>query len=207
MTTRHSLLIGLGLAGLLAGTCAVTGTSLVPTTLAIGPCLRDWTSPSSYRPRSSPLAAVRMPVGEATVQVCYGRPSARGRQVYGGLVPFGELWRTGANEPTRIYTDAPITIVGLRLEPGRYSLYSRPDSAAWEIILNRSTLHWGNDFSATVRAEEIGTVTVPVEYLPSPVETLTVRSEPRGADRQDLLLEWEQTGIRLEVRSAAAPAP
>ncbi len=207
MTTRRTMLIGVGLAGLLCGTCAVTGTSLVPTTLAIGPCLKDWTSPSSYRPRSSPLATVTIPVGDGTVQVCYGRPSARGRQVFGGLVPYGELWRTGANEPTRLYTDTPVTIAGFRLEPGRYSLYSRPDSARWEIIFNRSTLHWGNDLSASVRAEEIGTVTVPVEHLTAPVETLTVRSVPQGAGAEDLLLEWEQTGIRLEVRSAVAAAP
>lgn len=207
MTPRRRLLISLGFTGLLFGTCAVTGTSLLPTTVAIGPCLRDWTSLSSYQFRSSPLATVRMPVGEGTVQLCYGRPSARGRQVFGGLVPYGDLWRTGANEPTRIYTDTPIIIAGLRLEPGRYSLYSRPDSTAWEIILNRSTLHWGNDFSASVRGEEIGTVTVPVEHLPAPVETLTVRSEPHEAGGQDLLLGWEQTGIRLEVRSAAAAAP
>ncbi len=184
----------------------MTGTSLVPTTLAIGPCLKDWTSPSSYRPRGSPLATVRVPVGDGTVQVCYGRPSTRGRQVFGGLVPLGELWRTGANEPTRIYTDIPITIAGIRLQPGRYSLYSRPDSASWEVVLNRSTLHWGNDLSASVRAEEIGSVTVPVEHLSAPVETLTVRNEPHGPDAQELLLEWEQTGIRLEVRSAATSA-
>lgn len=207
MTPRRKLVISLAFTGLLFGTCAVTGTSLLPTTVAIGPCLRDWTSPSSYRPRSSPLATVTIPVGDGEVQVCYGRPSARGRQVFGGLVPYGELWRTGANEPTRIYTSVPVTIAGLRLEPGRYSLYSRPDSTAWEIILNRSTLHWGNDLSASVRAKEIGTATVPVERVPAPVETLTVRSEPHGAGGQDLLLEWEQSGIRLEVRSAAAAAP
>jgi hypothetical protein len=206
MTPRRKLLISLAFTGLLFGTCAVTGTSLLPTTLAIGPCLRDWTSPSSYRPRSSPLATVRVPVGAGTVQLCYGRPSARGRQVFGGLVPYGELWRSGANEPTRIYTDTPITIAGLRLEPGRYSLYSRPDSVAWEITLSRSTLHWGNDLSPSVRAQDIGTVLVPVQHLPAPVETLTIRSEPHGTGGQDLLLEWEQTGIRLEVRSAAAAA-
>lgn len=206
MGTPRKLLLGLGFAGLLAGTCAVTGTSLVPTRLAIGPCLKDWTSPSSYRPRASPLATVRVSVGGGTVQVCYGRPSARGRRVFGGLVPYGELWRTGANEPTRIYTDTPVNLAGLRLEPGRYSLYSRPDSASWALILNRSTLHWGNDLSAAVRAREIGAVTVPVERLAVPVETFTIRSEPRGADAQDLILEWETTAVRLELRPAAPPA-
>lgn len=204
--TKRKLLVGLGITGLLFGTCAVTGTTLVPTKVALGPCLKDWTSPSSYRPRSSPLATVRIPVGDGMVQVCYGRPSARGRPIFGGLVPLGQLWRTGANEPTRIYTDRLVSIAGIPLEPGRYSLYSRPASDGWEIFLTRSTLHWGNDLSGSVRAQEIGQVTVPVEQLSQPVETLTVRSEAGGPDRADLIVEWEGTRVRLELLSSP-PGP
>lgn len=206
MMTKRTLFIGLGITGLLFGTCAVTGTSLVPTTLTLGPCLKDWTSLVSYRPRASPLATVRIPLEDGTVQVCHGRPSARGRVVFGGLVPYGELWRTGANEPTRIYTDQPISIAGVSLEPGRYSIYSRPDSDGWEIFLNRSTLHWGNDLSESVRAQEIGHAEVPVERLAEPVETLTVRSEARAADAVSLILEWEGTRVRLELRLPPMPS-
>jgi hypothetical protein len=148
---------------------------------------------------------VQIPVGEGTVQVCYGRPAARGRKVFGGMVPYGELWRTGANEPTRIYTDQPISIAGIRLEPGRYSLYSRPGADAWEIFLNRSTLHWGNDLSQSVLAQEIGRATVLVEPLDAHAETLTVRSESRTADVADLMFEWEGTRVRLELRQPPVP--
>lgn len=201
--TRRTLLIGLGLTGLLFGTCAVTGITLLPPRIALGPCLKDWTSPVSYKPRASPLATVRIPLGDGTVQVCYGRPSARGRLIFGGVVPYGELWRTGANEPTRIYTDRRMSIAGIPLEPGRYSIYSRPGGDGWEVHLNRSTLHWGNDLSASVLAQEVGHTTVPVEQLVQPVETLTVRSEARAADAADLIVEWEGTRVRLELRGLA----
>jgi len=199
---RRTLLIGVAMAGVLAGTAVVTGTSLVPTRLALGPCLRDWTSPSSYERRASPLATVRIPVGDGTVEVCYGRPSARGRPVFGGLVPYGELWRTGANEPTRFYTDRAIAVGGVVLAPGRYSIYSRPEADRWEIFLNRSTLHWGNDLSPPVLAQEIGHVTVPVERLVVPVETLTVHTEAISQDAADLVFDWENTRVRLTLRTA-----
>jgi len=206
MPPKRAALIGLGIVGLLFGTCAVTGTSLVPTTLALGPCLKDWTSPSTYRPRTSPLASLDLPVDGGTVRLCYGRPSARGRQVFGGLVPYGELWRTGANEPTRLYTGRPIVVAGVLLEPGRYSIYSRPGTDRWEIFFSRSTLHWGNDLSESVRKGEVGQATVPVELLAAPVETLTVRSEPRSGVT-DLLLEWERTRIRLVVQGPPDTMP
>lgn len=201
---RRAMLVGGVVAVLLAGTCAVSGTSLLPTRLALGPCLRDWTSPTSYQPRASPLATVRVPVGEGTVQLCYGRPAARGRPVFGGLVRYGDLWRTGANEPTRLYTDRPIAVGGVVLAPGRYSLYSRPDTSRWEVFFNRSTLHWGNDLSAPVLAQEIGHVTVPVERLAAAVETLTVRPEKVSRDGADLVFEWERTRVRLTLQPAPA---
>ncbi len=109
--------IAAAIAAFFAGACVVTGVSLVPVQVAIGPCLADWTSPSSYRPRASPLATERFRVDGGTVEICYGRPSRRGRQVFGALVPFDSLWRLGANEPTRLYTDRPLRLGDLRLEP------------------------------------------------------------------------------------------
>jgi hypothetical protein len=125
----------------------------------------------------------------------------RGRPVFGHLVPFDSLWRMGANEPTRLYTDRAIRLAGISLGPGRYSLYSVPRPDAWEVFVSRSTLHWGNDISPTVRAAEVGHATVPVEALPIPVETLTVRADFEG-DQMLLSLEWETTRVRLPLEAA-----
>ena len=204
--SRRSALLLAGLAALLAGTCAVSGTAFVPVQLALGPCLKDWTSPSSYKPRVSPLATLRAPLGDGAVELCYSRPVARGRQVFGGLVPYGAPWRLGANEPTRLYVNRPVQLGDVVLAPGRYSLYVTPDSAHWQFHVSRSVLHWGNDISAAVQAREVGRVTVPVEPLARPVDSFTIRPEPGPGDGLRLVFEWEQTRAALELQPAP-PAP
>ena len=192
----------IGLAVLLLGLFAATGVSLLPASLVLGPCLKDLTSPLSYRPRASPLASVTMSVGPPAreARLCYGRPAARGRRVFGGLVPFDALWRMGANEPTRLYLSGPIRLAGLALPAGRYSLYAIPHRDRWEIFATRSTLHWGNDISPAVRAREVGSASVPAESLAAPVETLTVVADTSSAGPA-LRLEWERTRISLPLSS------
>ena len=195
------LLLG-GIVALGAG-FVVTGVSEVPTWLALGPCLKDPTSPVSYRPRVSPLATVDARAGGVAVRLCYGRPAMRGRVVFGDLVPYDSLWRMGANEPTRLYTAGAISLAGLVLPAGRYALYARPHPDRWEVFATRSILHWGNDISPAVRAREVGSITVPVERLAQPVETLTVRVDTSGAPVV-LRLDWETTGISLPLLPAPA---
>jgi hypothetical protein len=203
---KHPILLAAGLGALIVGTCAVTGVSLVPTRAVLGPCLKDWTSPVSYHHRESPLASVRFQVADAKVELCYGRPAMRGRPVFGHLVPWDSLWRLGANEPTRLYTDRAISLAGIPLAPGRYSLYVAPHPGQWTLHVSRSILHWGNDISAAVRAKEVGQAVVPVEALAVPAETLTVSVEEHGnSDRVWLVFEWERTRVPLEVTRSAVP--
>ncbi|MBK7922633.1 MAG: DUF2911 domain-containing protein [Gemmatimonadetes bacterium] len=183
----------------LVGTCAATGVSLVPASLMLGPCLRDWTSPSSYGARGSPLATVDAPLGDGALRLCYGRPSMRGRAIYGALVPWDSLWRMGANEPTRLYLSRPATVAGIPLEAGRYALYLRPGRGQWMLFVNRSVRHWGNDLSLGVRAHEVGSAPVPVLALPEPVETLTVRRVAADSGRMNLAFDWERTRVVLRV--------
>ncbi len=197
--TRVVVLAGVFIAVL--GIGVTTGTSLFPPALWLGPCLRDWTSPSSYQRRASPLASLRAPVGSGEILLCYGRPSMRHRRIFGGLVPFDSLWRTGANEPTRLSTSTAISLAGIPLAPGRYSIYSIPRPGTWEIFVSRSTLHWGNDISPAVRAEEVGHAGVPAVSLSAPVETLTVRASP-AADSLLLTIDWETTSTTLPIKAA-----
>lgn len=152
--------------------------------------------------RASPYDSVSVGLGEASVKVCYGRPSARGRTMIGGeAVPFGELWRAGANEPTTLHTTGPIEVAGIELEPGSYSLYTRPGESEWEVFISRSTDRWGIPITAEVQAEEVGSTEVPRERPESHVETMLLRFENAGAEQADLALEWEDFRIVLPVRA------
>ena len=149
--------------------------------------------------RESPYDSVAVPLGDARGVVCYGRPSVKGRTIFGELIPFGELWRTGANEPTTIHLPVAASIAGIAVEPGSYSLYTVPGETEWQVVVNRSTSQWGIEGAyAGVEAEEVGRATVPAERIESPVETFTIGSAPT-ANGAELLLEWENTRVRVPV--------
>jgi hypothetical protein len=155
--------------------------------------------------RKSPLDSVTFSIAGRPVKLCYGRPSSRGRVMIGGNnVPFGKLWRTGANEPTIFLTPVAITVAGIKVAPGKYSLYTVPGARKWQVIVNRSTSQWGEESNYTekVKAQEVGRATVASEQLSAPIEIFTFRAQPSGAKGADLMLEWEKTRIRIPIAPA-----
>ena len=201
---------------LLATAAAVFLGWVALTTLATGsaiatwaPCPRNWGWTASYLPRQSPLEKLSFTLGNAHVKVCYGSPALRGRVMLGGdIVPFGKLWRTGANEPTTLHTDHVVRLGELVLAAGSYSIYTIPGERMWTVILNRSTRQWGleSEYTQDVAARELGRLAVQPKSLQTPVERLIFRSEPAATTAVDLVLEWQRTQIRLPLDSGfAAP--
>jgi hypothetical protein len=155
--------------------------------------------------RQSPLDSLTFTIAEQTVKICYGRPSSRGRTMIGGKgVPYGKLWRTGANEPTVIFTPVALEIAGVKVPPGKYSLYSVPGEKEWEIIVNRSTSQWGheNEYTKAVEAQEVGRGKVPAKKLSAPVETFTISPDPASGETQRLVLTWEKASVAIPVKAA-----
>lgn len=151
--------------------------------------------------RASPYDSTRFSIDGGEVLVCYGRPSARGRTMIGGEnVPFGRLWRTGANEPTILHVSVPASIAGINVEPGAYSLYTIPGESEWTVIVNRAIDQWGHESAYTpeIEAQEVGRGTVAAERLEDPVEQFTIRSEPADSG-STLVLEWEHTRVPIPV--------
>ncbi len=147
----------------------------------------------------SPRDSVSLRVGAARVSVAYGRPSLRGRTAIGGvLVPWGQVWRTGANLPTRLYTDRALEIGGTRVDPGVYALYTLPTPSGWTLILNRRTGGSGRDYDP---AQDVARIPVPARPLAAPVEQLTVRMEPAGDGAGVALIAWETTEVRIPLRA------
>lgn len=153
--------------------------------------------------RTSPYDSATVAVGEGTAKVCYGRPSLRGRtMIGGGAVPYGSLWRTGANEPTTLHVNVAASIAGIDVEPGSYSLYTVPrDGGTWTLIVNRSITQWGHEgaYTEAVEAEEVGRADVTVETLDESVEALTFRDMGDGGG---LVLEWQTTRVHIPISPA-----
>ncbi len=153
--------------------------------------------------RPSPYDSISTMVGNAMVKVCYGRPSARGRQLVGHEAhPFGQPWRFGANEATQIHTSAPLTIAGVRVDAGSYSIYTVPGAQEWEVVVNGNAQRWGIPINDEVTAANVGSGRVPSEALSSPVETFTLRFDAAGAGESHLVAEWEGWRIRIPIRAA-----
>jgi Protein of unknown function (DUF2911) len=150
--------------------------------------------------RPSPLDSIAVQVGDATIKLCYGRPSARGRKVMGGVVPFDQPWRLGANEATSVQVPFAAEIAGVRVEPGTYSLYAIPGAAKWQIVVNRGVERWGIPIDAAVRKADVGAGTTATESLPAPVETLTLKFAPATGGGTELVVEWETTRVRIPIR-------
>jgi Protein of unknown function (DUF2911) len=154
--------------------------------------------------RKSPLDSLTFKVGNQPLKVCYGRPSSRGRVMLGGKdIPYGKLWRTGANEPTIFFTPIPLKVAGIAVPPGTYSLYTVPGRTEWEVIVNRSISQWGEEgnYTAQVKAQELSRAKVKSESVTSPIETFTIRAEPDGSNA-NLVLEWEKTRVKIPVQAA-----
>lgn len=171
-----------------------------PAPLSLGarlPCPRNWNSPATWMLRSSPMGSTDIRVEGASVRICYDRPAARGHTMLGGSrVPYGQLWRTGANEPTTLITPTGAVIAGVEVPPGRAALYTVPGPETWEIILNASTSQWRieSEYTEQIRARELGRAIVPSERSHHFVERLTFSPDSAGA-----VLEWEWTRVRISV--------
>lgn len=154
--------------------------------------------------RPSPLDSVSFNLGGGEVMICYGRPSARGREIFGGLVPYDKLWRTGANEPTMIHTTVALDIAGIQVSPGSYSFYTVPGKTDWEIIVNRSITQWGHEgrYSEEVKAQEVGRAKVSSGSTSDFVETFTISALPAEGGSATIVLEWERTRVEVPVTEA-----
>lgn len=157
---------------------------------------------ASTADRPSPVGVVSIPMGDQEATLCYGRPSARGRDIMGGLVPFGRPWRLGANEPTQLHLPFAASIGGMNgieVEPGSYSVYVIPGEEEWEIVLNRQVERWGVPINAAVRADDVGSVTRSVAEADDFVEQFTITWDAHGEMMGHLVMQWENTKVELPI--------
>jgi len=129
----------------------------------------------------------RATIGAATFSVDYGRPLARGRTLLGNVISYDRVWRTGANAATQFTTSAPITLVGLSLPAGTYTLWTVPHLRGVDLIVNRQTGQWGTEYR---RAQDLGTAPMTSDSVGPPVEKFTISIEARDARHGTLAMAW-----------------
>jgi hypothetical protein len=151
--------------------------------------------------RPSPLDSTQATIGGAVVKICYGRPSARGRTMLGGELPFGTPWRLGANEPTRITLPFAAEVAGVHVAAGTYSLYVVPQATSWEVHVNKVVDRWGIPIDSAIQAQDAGKGTVSVEALAQPVEQLTINVV--AGPPSELVVQWEKTRVRIPIKKAS----
>jgi hypothetical protein len=141
----------------------------------------------------SPRDTVRATVGPAHLLVDYGRPRKRGREIFGNVVPWNQVWRTGANGATQFTTDMPLTMGSATIPAGSYTLWTLPTPSGAKLIINRQTGQWGTDYDST---QDLVRVDLERERLSAPVDqfTISVDATTSGAV---LRLEWDSTGFRV----------
>ncbi|MEO0559686.1 MAG: DUF2911 domain-containing protein [Bacteroidota bacterium] len=150
----------------------------------------------------SPGACASIALGTTAVEVQYGSPRANGREIFGGLVPYGEVWRTGANEATVLTTNTPLSIGGEEVPAGSYGVFTIPGETEWTLILNAVADQWGA-FDYDAEQDVLRTVVTP-GAADAPLEAFTISLEPVSDTEAVMVLAWDDTRVPVELSASSS---
>jgi hypothetical protein len=147
--------------------------------------------------KPSPPASASCDLGSGkTIKTDYSSPRMKGRKIYGDLVPFGEVWRTGANDATTFVTSADVVVGGKTVPAGSYTIFTLPTADKWTLIINKKTGEWGIPYK--YESDELARVDMKVSKLPSPVENFTIAYDKSGSGCT-LRMDWETTRASVDI--------
>jgi hypothetical protein len=147
--------------------------------------------------RPSPAASAACDLGGGkTIKTDYSSPRMKGRKIFGELVPFGEVWRTGANDATTFVTSSDVSVGGKTVPAGSYTIFTVPAADKWTLIVNKKTGEWGIPYK--YESDELARVDMSVSQLPSPMENFTIAYD-KSAGGYTLSMEWETTKASVQI--------
>src|SRR5713226_4554239 len=147
--------------------------------------------------RPSPAASASCDLGGGkTIKTDYSSPRMKRRKIYGDLVPYGKVWRTGANEATTLVTSADVKVGGKDVPAGSYTLFTIPNADKWTLIINKKTGEWGIPYK--YEGDELARVDLKVSKLPSPVENFTIAYD-NSSNGCALRIDWENTRATVDI--------
>ncbi len=155
-------------------------------------------SNSLHVPTLSPFTEITQQVALTRVKLTYARPSAKGRKIFGGLVPFDKIWRTGANASTKITFSEDVSIAGNKLKAGTYALYTIPGKKAWTMIIHKNTRHRSLAGNVYKREEDAFRFTAKSEKIDF-TETFTFQFSNLKTKSVDVNLDWENTRVSFTI--------
>ncbi len=144
----------------------------------------------------SPPAQTTVTIAGKTIRINYSAPSMRGRKIFGGLEPYGRVWRAGANEATALHTGANLDIGGLSVPKGDYTLFVYLDPKQWQLVVSKATGEWGLDYDPS---HDLGRVRMDMSKPAKPVEIYKMTLSSVGANKGKLRLEWENTVAEVSL--------
>ena len=147
--------------------------------------------------RLSPHESVSAKLGEANITITYGRPYKKGREIYGGLVPFDAVWRTGADEATTLESDRDLMVGSLHVPAGKYALFTIPATSAWTLIVNKVSDQWGA--FRYDESQDLGRVEMSVSDTEELTEQLTIGIEAGDGPNGTLSIVWDKTSATLPL--------
>ena len=172
-------------------------TLIVTTTAALAALVLAAILPAQ-QPRVSPHETTSIEVGGHKITITYGLPYMKGRKIFGGLEPYGKVWRTGADEATTLETDTDLDINGLKVPKGTYALFTLPTENSWTLIVSKTAKQWGA-FSYKA-SDDLGRVKLNVSKPAQPIEQFTITLSPAGSNSVTLKLAWENTEASVPVK-------
>ncbi|RTQ46207.1 DUF2911 domain-containing protein [Hymenobacter gummosus] len=155
-------------------------------------------------PAASPKSTVQQRVGLTDVTITYSRPSAKGRAIFGELVPFGKRWRTGANQTTSIKFSDDVTVEGKKIPAGEYGIYTIPNKAEWLVVFNKN-LKQGANVDGFKDDEDVARVSIKPYKLASKVETFTINFADMTPATANVDMQWELTGAKFKITADVEP--
>lgn len=152
-------------------------------------------------PQASPVCTISQAVGTSDISITYSRPGAKNRVIFGNIVPYDKMWRTGANKATKISFSEEVTFAGQKLPAGEYSLFTIPSTSEWEVILNNELNLWGT--GEYNEADDVLRVKIPSSSNENHVESLTIDLNTFSSSGADLTISWEKTKIIIPINTNA----
>ncbi len=151
-------------------------------------------------PKASPFSQITQQVGLTKITIDYSRPAVKGRKIYGDLVPYGRIWRVGANASTKFIVDTDIFVKGKKLPKGTYALFAFPEAKSWEIVFHNNTTHWGDGRSAYNPDEDELRITVIPETIANTQENFLITFD--AIDHNSAMMQWiwENTLINIPIK-------